>query len=278
MPAHLHGRTMHRTLSARLAENIRAKSGKSEFFRTAPATFYLQALAAEPDTPHEFKRVHVGNLRAKTIRKERVLVAHRQRLAERVYGQYVTYDERKFVDMYKDICRFADRREVEEDDTIKQFVTFTLVTHGRKLLFYRRGKFTTASERLQGQLSVGFGGHVNDLDFDLFNTGGDAFRVNAARELKEELFLDEVYTTQREAIQRSSILGYINVDDSPDAEHHIAVLVRFQHSSPELPKKGELSINQLDWLDLDQPKNDLSDFDLWSGIILRGLYEGRIDV
>ena len=193
-------------------------------------------------------------------------------------GRYVPYDEHRFEQIYRDICTFADRRDAEADDTVKQFVTFTLVIHERKLLIYRRGKFTTASERLQGQLSVGFGGHVNDEDFDLFNRGGDAFRANAARELREELFLDEVYTTQREAAQRSSILGYINVDDSPDAEHHVAVLVQFRHKSPDLPRKGELSINQLEWLDLDVPRNDLSDFDLWSGMILQGLYAGEIRV
>jgi predicted NUDIX family phosphoesterase len=278
MPTHLSGKTQHRTLAARLAEHIRSKSDSSEFFRTAPATFFLHHLASRRGTLPEHRRVYIGHLRTKTVRKERILVAHRQRLAEEIWGPYVPYDERHFGEIYRNICRFVDRRDAEMDDNLKQFVTFTLVIHDRKLLVYRRGKFTTASERLQGQMSVGFGGHVNDQDFDLFNMGGDAFRANAARELREELFLDEVYTSQREAAQRSSILGYINVDDSPDAEHHIAVLIKFQHKSSDLPKKGELSINQLEWLDLDNPKNDLSDFDLWSGMILRGLYGGKIDV
>lgn len=278
MPAHLGGKTPHRTLSARLAEHIRRFSDKSEFFRTAPATFFLHKLAESDSAPAEHKRVYVGNLRAKTVRKERVLVAKRQRLAERIYGPYVDYDESVFRELYRDVCHFVDRKEAEADKSVKQFVTFTLVVHKRKLLFYRRGKFTTASERLQGQLSVGFGGHVNDDDFDLFNNGGDAFRANAARELREELFLDDIYTSESEASQRSSIIGYVNVDDSPDAEQHIAVLVKFRHKSAAIPKKGELSINQLDWLDLDAPKNDLSDFDLWSEIILKNVFDGTINV
>ncbi len=77
-------------------------------------------------------------------------------------------------------------------------------------------------------------------------------------------------------MERAAVLGYINVADSPDAEHHIAVLIAFHHKSSELPKKGELSINQLSWLDLRSPLNDLDDFDLWYGMILRNLYEGRI--
>lgn len=146
------------------------------------------------------------------------------------------------------------------------------------LLYYRRGKFTTASDRLKGQLSVGFGGHVNDSDFDLFSRGSDAFKFNAARELREELFLDDVYPNQYDAVTRSKVVGFINEDGSPDAEQHIAVLVLFNHVNRELPRKGELSINQLAWLDLNTPLNDLSDFDHWSALILRNIYQGNISV
>lgn len=255
LPEHLFGATMHRTLSARLSEHIRTESERSHFFRTAPATFYLHSLAEQPGTPPEYRQVYIGHLRSKAIRKENVLVAPREELRQRIFGEFVAYDEVGFEDIYGSLCHFTDRRRAEEDNTVKQFVTFTLVVHSYKLLIYRRGKFTTTSDRLKGQLSVGFGGHVNDGDFDLFTRGGDAFRSNAARELKEELFLDEVYREQHEAMERAEVLGYINVDDSPDAEHHIAVLIAFNHKSPELPQKGELSINQLSWIDLNTPLN-----------------------
>lgn len=276
LPEHLFGATMHKTLAARLSEHIRSESERSCFFRTAPATYFLHSLAEQPETPDEYKRVHIGHLRSKSIRQENVLVAPRAELAQLVKGEYVPYDENLFERMYRSICRFIDRRKAEGDDTVKQFVTFTLVFHTHKILIYRRGKFTTTSDQLRGQLSVGFGGHVNDQDFDLFSRGGDAFRSNAARELKEELFLDEVYRERHEAMDRARVLGYVNVDDSPDAEHHVAVLIAFQHKNADLPKKGELSINQLSWLDLTTPLNDLSDFDLWSGLILRNIYAGKI--
>jgi predicted NUDIX family phosphoesterase len=277
-PPHLYGVTMHKTLSARLAEHIRTESNSSVFFRTAPAKFYLHSLALEPDSPQEYARVYVGNLRSKTIRKEKVLVAPREYLNSVIFGEYTSYDEGDFQKLLENHCYFVERSNAEADDLIKQFVTFTLVLHESKLLVYRRGQFTTTSSELKGQRSVGFGGHVSDTDFDLFNRGGEAFRNNAARELKEELFLDAYYRERNEAVGRSQILGYINVDDSQDALHHIAVLVAFHHSDPTIPKKGELSINQLAWLDLDDKLNDLSDFDLWSGMILRNIYAGKIKV
>lgn len=276
VPPHLFGATMHKTLAARLSEHIRRFSQASKFFRTAPATYYLHSLASAPDAPQEYRKVYIGNLRSKSIRKENVLVASKDQLEKLIYGEYVVFDEAQFADMFRSICKFADRQKAEEDHTVKQFVTFTLVMRETRLLIYRRGKFTTTSEQLKGQLSVGFGGHVNDRDFNLFNRGADAFRANATRELQEELFLDEYYREQSEAMERANILGYINVDDSLDAQHHIAVLIAFAHKDDNVPKKGELSINQLEWLDLSKPLNDLSDFDLWSGMILRNIYEGNI--
>jgi predicted NUDIX family phosphoesterase len=276
LPKHLFGATMHKTLAARLAENIRSGGDRSPFFRTAPATFFLHELANAPETPADFQKVYVGHLRSKSIRKENVLVAPRQELSDAIYGEYVHFDEEKFEELYSSICKFMDRTKAEEDNSVKQFVTFTLVYHDRKILTHRRGKFTTASDTLKGQLSVGFGGHVNDGDFDLFSQGKNAFRSNAARELKEELFLDDIYRERDDAMKRTDVLGYVNVDDSPDAEHHVAVLVAFKHLTPDIPKKGELSINQLSWLDLRCPLNDLSDYDLWSGMILQNIYQGKI--
>jgi predicted NUDIX family phosphoesterase len=278
LPDHLYGVTMHKTLSARLAENIRRESQRSIFYRTAPARFFLHSLASKNDTPEAYRKVYVGNLRAKSIRKENVLVAPRDVLGDCIFGEYVPFDEAQFEVFYRNHCSFLDRAAAENDSSVKQFVTFTLVYHGSSILIYRRGQFTTTSDLLKGQLSVGFGGHVNDKDFDLFNSGAGAFQNNAARELKEELFLDEIYKEQHEAAQRTKILGYVNVDDSMDAEHHIAVLVAFQHVDKSIPKKGELSINQLSWLNLDNIKNDTSSFDLWSEIILRGLYSGTINL
>lgn len=278
MPQHLHGDTKHKTLQARLSEEIKEGGGQSEFFRTAPATFFLHDLAQSDEVPAQFKIAFKGNPRSKTIRKENILVADREGLKKLIDGDFIKFDETAFQRMYRNLCFYADRAKAEFDEKLKQFVTFTIVHHGTKILVYRRGKFTTTSDELKGQMSVGFGGHVNDKDFDLFNQGADGFKSNAARELREELYFDGIYQGIDEAAQRATILGYINVDSSKDAQHHIAVLIAFAHKTDELPKKGELSINQITWHDLRNRYNDISNFDHWSQIILRHLYQGQIEL
>lgn len=278
MPSHLTGLTMHKTLMARLSEHIRLASAKAEFYRTAPGLFFLQRLAGDPTIPDDYKQVYRGHLRSKVIRKENVLIAPKDVLETRIYGQFVPYNEEHFKDLFRSLLVFTDRARAELNNDVKQFVTFTLVFYRSNILVYRRGKFTTTSETLKGQLSIGFGGHVNDQDFTLFSLGGDALRFNAARELREELFLDDMDRDFDDTLERTRLMGYVNVDGDDDAEHHIAVLVAFRHKGPELPRKGELSINQLSWLDLTRRRNDLSQFDFWSAIILQNIYDGRIKI
>lgn len=278
LPEHLSGATMHKTLMARLSEHIRKRNAQAEFYRTGPGSFFLHSLASDPQIPEIYKRVHIGHLRSKAIRKENVLVAPRNILESEIYGDFVPYNEGRFLDLYRSLLVFTDRAGVEVNSDFKQFVTFTLVFNRNRILTYRRGKFTTTSDTLKGQLSIGFGGHVNDKDFTLFSLGGDAFRVNAARELREELFLDNIYKDFDDTLSRTQLMGYVNVDGDNDAEHHIAVLVSFRHRDHALPRKGELSINQLSWLDLSNRRNDLSQFDFWSAIILKNIYDGKIKI
>src|SRR5215813_3265395 len=65
VPPHLFGATMHKTLAARLSVHIRRRSHDSSFYRTAPATYFLHSLANDPDTPEEYRKVHIGHLRSK---------------------------------------------------------------------------------------------------------------------------------------------------------------------------------------------------------------------
>jgi hypothetical protein len=43
VPSHLHGHTQHKTLQARLSEDISHYLDQSRFFRTAPGRFFLRA-------------------------------------------------------------------------------------------------------------------------------------------------------------------------------------------------------------------------------------------
>lgn len=275
LPDHLFGATQHKTLNARLSEHILEKGSDSLFFRTAPGTYFLSDLAERMPTDNAYRVFH-GVRRSKEVQNETVLVCEKADLSSLVGYGFAPYDEDDFRAAFENIMFFKERIAAERDDTVKQFVTFTIFHYNQHILVHRRGRYSTASERLKGAYSVGFGGHVNSEDFDLFNSGGEALVHNAARELWEELYLDAQYTNINEVKSRTTICSYINVDDTEDAQHHVAVLVKVRHRSKKLPSKGELSINELHWLDTTVALNDLSKFDLWSQLILENIYRGEI--
>jgi len=66
LPDHLHGKTPHKTLNARLSEHIREEGTKSLFFRTKPATYLLTDLAEQPNSSNTYKVFH-GVRRSKQI-------------------------------------------------------------------------------------------------------------------------------------------------------------------------------------------------------------------
>ena len=277
LPDHLTGETPHKTLNARLSEHILSEGDEALFFRTAPATYFICDLAEQISSEAQYS-VYRGIRRSKRIKSEKILVIDKGTLQESIYGTFVPFVENTFTELFGRNCYFKDRKSAEMDSTIKQFVTFTVVFHKSKLLIYRRGALTNVSDQLKGALSVGFGGHVNDSDFSLFDQGGAALIHNSSRELMEELYLLNTYKSIDDVSNRSKILGYINVDSSEDAKHHIAVIVAFNHRSDKAPTKGELSINELQWIDPLNLDSNIESFDLWSRLILEHIKMRIIDL
>ena len=56
VPEHLYGKTQHKTLQARLSEDIVARRDRGAFFRTAPGKFFLRELLRDESLPEEFRR------------------------------------------------------------------------------------------------------------------------------------------------------------------------------------------------------------------------------
>jgi HB1, ASXL, restriction endonuclease HTH domain len=55
VPVHLHGKTQHKTLQARICEDIVERREHSPFFRTQPGRFFLRKFFADEDLPEEFR-------------------------------------------------------------------------------------------------------------------------------------------------------------------------------------------------------------------------------
>lgn len=266
------GETPHKTMNARLSENIVELGVSSVFCRTGPNVFSLRHFERRENLPTSYER-HRHFTRTKRVTSENVLVAPVEILKRRLPAPFSPFPQFSFDD-FGEIIYFKFRPDAENDFSIKQFVTYSLVRRDRQYLIFRRGKYSNPSEHLRDTFSIAFGGHVTDHDFDLFVDGNTAFLNNSSRELFEELNLPEEYRSIDAVTRNSEILGFINVDDNSDARQHVAVVIVINYTSDILPESGELGIRDVQWASLDEISHNKDAFDLWSRYIIERLTRG----
>lgn len=270
----LTGQTPEKTLNARLSENILQEGLESLFCRTGPNTFSLRHL--ETNAPSFTNYEALWHFRREKIPSdENVLVAPYTSLREIIDGKFVPSEQIAFADIEK-ISFFMPRSVAETDLSVKQFVTYTIVRNGGRYLVFQRGVYSNRSENLQGRLSIAFGGHVSDSDFDLFSEGNQAFLNNSSRELLEELAVSGTYASIDDVNKRSKIIGYINTDENSDARQHIAVVVSVDHICQTAPESSELGIRQVTWFTISELWLHRNRFDLWSRHIIDRVHKGQI--
>lgn len=148
--------------------------------------------------------------------------------------------------------RFAKRREIEYDFTIKQVIPYVIVLDFKNdiLIYRRRGTET----RLHNLWSLGIGGHINDTDRVPAN-----FKATLFSGMKRECF-EELGTE----VKGFSLIGIINEEQTDVGHSHIGIVfvTRISH---DLPASDEL----MDWKFVSHDQLSSYNFELWSSLALR---------
>jgi predicted NUDIX family phosphoesterase len=162
---------------------------------------------------------------------ERVLAVPRAAIAAFLRQGFFASDEPELMALLSDQAVFLDRPVAEGDPGHKQIIPYFVVAHRGRFLLYRRSK-QQGEARLHGKFSLGFGGHINDVD------GRAAARTNRilaalVRELNEELYLP--------CVQSLRFIGFINDDSNAVGQVHLGVALvveaaseRFAVNEPEM--------------------------------------------
>ena len=109
------------------------------------------------------------------------------------------------------------RGNMEEDPTYKQLIGYIVVKdkETKETLVYKR-LVGGGESRLHGKASVGIGGHMNEVEGKRID---EMLAINSARELNEEIGLDEQY-----ALDNMKFVGLINDDNEEVGKVHIGVV------------------------------------------------------
>ena len=124
--------------------------------------------------------------------------------------------------------RFVPRHKAELDESLKQLIPYFLICHGERIWCYVRGK-KSGEGRLVSKASIGIGGHINNLDENLFE---DVYSRAAVRELEEEVVLPKGYTHK--------VVGLLNDDLTPVGRVHLGVIHVLRVASPDVKKREDV--------------------------------------
>jgi len=153
---------------------------------------------------------------------------------------------------------FLARAKAENDPSYKQIIPYVIVTDGKNILHYVRGK-KAGEQRLIAKGSIGIGGHINDEDHSLFAVGFQAFQEAVEREVREELTIQGSFDAKP--------AGLINDDSTEVGRVHFGV-VHVLFRTPEKVKKNEQVITQVEFVQIDELKSKRDHMETWSQLCL----------
>jgi predicted NUDIX family phosphoesterase len=161
---------------------------------------------------------------------------------------------------------FMPRSQAEEDSAFKQIIPYVLLVHEGRVLHYVRGK-KAGEQRLVAKGSIGIGGHMNDVDEQLFNTSRtsldrDAYLEGVRREICEELNVNTTFDNR--------IVALLNDDTNAVGQVHLGVVHIFKLATDDVQKR-EAMITNLAFLDRAELLARRDAMETWSQICVDSL-------
>lgn len=263
VPSGLYGETQHKTLGARLSEDILLRKDRSAFFRTEPGRFFLRELLSDPNIPYEHKQPILARRRRRELYRGRSLAVPRSQIPA---GHGKNVRESIFKAFSGPQSRYVDHRD--PDVELMHLWSLAVVCRNDHILTYRPGRYKHGNDSFERPRSVGFCNLVVSDDVSLFDADHLGLRNSSINALYMDLDLPNYIGSHTEYESSVEFLDFIVDEDG--AKNVVIGLVRF--SCPEWlePVRRRLALNDLTWVNI-RAINHLEDFDSWSRLALSRL-------
>lgn len=274
--SHLFGKTQHKTLQARLSEDILLRKDRSWFFRTEPGKFFLREFLNDTDLPARFRKEVRAKRRTRNLLRGPALAFHKETVHTVVGKDKICADTQKLASIGKDLSyEYVEPKKVPDDFCI--IWSIAAVKRDRSVLTYRTGRYRDDRDAFEQKRSLCFATLVKESDRSLFDLDlvGITAAALAAVSTDLNVSIDHQFDSTSLARTFSHQLRCIIWDEGRSAE----ALALVEITAPDWfePAQSRLSINDLRWMPLDAPPNDLDDFDPWSQSLLVNWFCGRGD-
>ena len=199
-----------------------------------------------------------------TERREEMVLAIRRELFDQLGAfQGLNFDVERYLPaiLSRENNFFVPRSRAESDPGCKQIIPYAILTHAGRVLHYVRGK-KGGEQRLVAKGSIGIGGHLNDLDENLFSYDEHSYQAGVRREVEEELLVQSPY--------HNYVRALLNDDSTEVGRVHLGVVHVFELETAQVSKR-EAVITQLAFLTPDELRARSELLETWSQICLAQL-------
>ncbi|UWQ43940.1 winged helix-turn-helix domain-containing protein (plasmid) [Leisingera aquaemixtae] len=269
VPEHLRGKTQHKTLQARLSEDILYHRSTSLFFRTEPGVFFLCEMISDPNIPEKYKEKFRARRRTRDLQTDSPLGISRRFLEK--WRDHIEHTS------VSDIFHAAELDEAIKylpeagDEDYASVWTFSLVRRGDKLLSYRIGRYRDDRDSFANKRTIGFPGAVTVRDRSLFSRQDYGAADNALNVLLLDLDLSPQSFSGEQIEKPKPIFAF--EAEGEDGISVILVVLEWTCPSWFEPTTKRLSLNDPNWLEATVVPNNWNDFEPWSRTALRRVRE-----
>ncbi|MHC1999588.1 HTH domain-containing protein [Methylobacterium sp. CM6241] len=269
VPRRFYGKTQHKTLQARLSEDIVLHKLESRFFRTNPGQFFLSRLRSDPAIPEKYKDPFHARRRTRDLDKAEALA-----IAE----DFLLTIKDQFVDWHSVIEKATQTGALKHIDPKTQHEgyhlvwAFSVVRKKDKILSYRNGLYRDNRDAFANRQSIGFAEIVTYKNQTLFS---DDLGI-ADCGLRTVMYdLDLSYSAFPSEIEKPAIL-FAAVLSGHQIKPSVIFVLEWECPDWFEPTARRLSLNDLRWIDPNQRLNDPDAFEPVSALALAGLkYNSR---
>lgn len=270
VPHHLHGKTQHKTLQARLSEHILHQKRNSVFFRTEPGLFFLTEFLSDQALPLKYRQPFPARRRTRDLLRGPVLAVADDALKDISFNDADSVGGwlRKVRD--RNSFRYADSKDLQSGSV---FVwSFAIVFRKNQVLSYRGGRYRDDRDTFANKRTIGFTNVVHYDHRTFFNLDDFGIMESATTAVLTDLDIPTSidFFDKEENKPRFDSVMFTGGNGSAPVCLAIVYL-----SCPDWyePTSRRLSLNDLEWLDITKPPNHIEDFDPWSRIALARRFE-----
>jgi hypothetical protein len=223
VPEHLFGKTQHKTLQARMSEDLLRNRERTAFARVAPGRFVLRSrLSITNQSSDEF----IAPLRAYQLKKFDVICADREEL------ESIWKDSESFVPLTSILAAFSKQVPLIEAEKSMQLVHLRLLVSIKSF-----GRVLTVNSQRDPSYghgrSFGFLGYLKGVDIDLFSRDNLGLKEASCRTLQEQTGLPSQLVEQIIKTVELDAIDCLSLLDLSEAQSSVVLLTSFECDQPE---------------------------------------------